>query len=232
MLWLMLVCVSTHPVLQLQGNHVAVWWIIYNGNVFITVYPTLDISDDEDFPVFKPRGKKKEDEAWNPKARVRVQGPRPERPMRQGVRRQAVEKGLEQAAARRQNLPVRAGIIIMCSSSVLIIPRNRQSSFDNVKQRECVRPHSPSLGRFWLTSYRRVGRGEVVAIDSPPSLYCCHCQPAPHWNPLPRRDPAFVCGAYSTASVSCGQNKHGIINIAVYSKQIIGKNLNSHYLIF
>ncbi|KAK3856195.1 hypothetical protein Pcinc_037467 [Petrolisthes cinctipes] len=69
------------------------------------VYPTLDISDDEDFPVFKPRGKKKEDEAWNPKARVRVQGPRPERPMRQGVRRQAVEKGLEQAAARRQNLP-------------------------------------------------------------------------------------------------------------------------------
>ncbi|KAK7085109.1 Lsd1/2 complex PHD finger containing protein Phf2 [Halocaridina rubra] len=70
------------------------------------VYPSLDISDDEDFPVFKPRGKKKEDEAWNPKARVRVSGPRPERPMRQGVRRQAVEKGLEQAAARRQNLPV------------------------------------------------------------------------------------------------------------------------------
>lgn len=64
------------------------------------------MSDDEDFPVFKPRGKKKEDEAWNPKARVRVSGPRPERPMRQGVRRQAVEKGLEQAAARRQNLPV------------------------------------------------------------------------------------------------------------------------------
>ncbi|XP_063607384.1 lysine-specific demethylase phf2-like isoform X1 [Penaeus indicus] len=69
------------------------------------VYPSLDLSDDEDFPVFKPRGKKKEDEAWNPKARVRVSGPRPERPMRQGVRRQAVEKGLEQAAARRQNLP-------------------------------------------------------------------------------------------------------------------------------
>lgn len=74
--------------------------------ITLSVYPTLDISDDEDFPVFKPRGKKKEDEAWNPKARVRVQGPRPERPMRQGVRRQAVEKGLEQAAARRQNLPV------------------------------------------------------------------------------------------------------------------------------
>lgn len=74
------------------------------------MYPTLDISDDEDFPVFKPRGKKKEDEAWNPKARVRVQGPRPERPMRQGVRRQAVEKGLEQAAARRQNLPVSYGV--------------------------------------------------------------------------------------------------------------------------
>ena len=74
--------------------------------MFSTVYPTLDLSDDEDYPVFKPRGKKKEDEAWNPKARVRVQGPRPERPMRQGVRRQAVEKGLEQAAARRQNLPV------------------------------------------------------------------------------------------------------------------------------
>lgn len=82
---------------------------------FPTVYPTLDISDDEDFPVFKPRGKKKEDEAWNPKARVRVQGPRPERPMRQGVRRQAVEKGLEQAAARRQNLPVSHCALEYCS---------------------------------------------------------------------------------------------------------------------
>lgn len=71
-----------------------------------TVYPTLDHSDDEDFPIFKPRGKKKEDEAWNPKARVRVWGPRPERPARVGVKKQAVEKGLEVAASRRNALPV------------------------------------------------------------------------------------------------------------------------------
>ena len=69
------------------------------------VYPTLDHSDDEDFPIFKPRGKKKEDEAWNPKARVRVWGPKPERPARLGVKKQAVEKGLEVAASRRNSQP-------------------------------------------------------------------------------------------------------------------------------
>ena len=69
------------------------------------VYPTLDHSDDEDYPVFKPRGKKKEDEAWNPKARVRVWGPKPDRPARLGVKRQSVEKGLEVAANRRNTQP-------------------------------------------------------------------------------------------------------------------------------
>ena len=34
------------------------------------VYPALDDSDDEH--VFKPRGRRRGDEAWNPKARVSV----------------------------------------------------------------------------------------------------------------------------------------------------------------
>ena len=33
----------------------------------ITVYPTLDHSDQEDGHVFKPRGRLKKDETWNPK---------------------------------------------------------------------------------------------------------------------------------------------------------------------
>lgn len=31
------------------------------------VYPTLDVSDAEDDHVFKPRGRLKKDETWNPK---------------------------------------------------------------------------------------------------------------------------------------------------------------------
>lgn len=33
----------------------------------IAVYPTLDLSDNEDEHVFKPRGRAKKDETWNPK---------------------------------------------------------------------------------------------------------------------------------------------------------------------
>jgi hypothetical protein len=76
------------------------------------VYPALDGSDDEDL-IFKPRGKRKMDEAWNPKARVGPLVPKTDRPTREGTKKQAVEKGLEAAAAKRAGLPV-------CS---ILIPR-------------------------------------------------------------------------------------------------------------
>lgn len=69
------------------------------------VYPALDGSDDEDL-IFKPRGKRKMDEAWNPKARVGPLVPKTDRPTREGTKKQAVEKGLEAAAAKRAGLPV------------------------------------------------------------------------------------------------------------------------------
>ena len=33
------------------------------------VYPTLDLSDDEDEHVFRPRGRQQKDETWNPKGK-------------------------------------------------------------------------------------------------------------------------------------------------------------------
>lgn len=68
------------------------------------IYPALDGSDDEDL-IFKPRGKRKMDEAWNPKARVGPLVPKTDRPTREGTKKQAVEKGLEAAAAKRAGLP-------------------------------------------------------------------------------------------------------------------------------
>ncbi|XP_045482030.1 lysine-specific demethylase 7B-like [Harmonia axyridis] len=65
------------------------------------IYPALDNSDDEDVHIFKPRGRSKVDEAWNPKARVGPLLPKMNRPAREGTKRQAVEKVLEAAAARR-----------------------------------------------------------------------------------------------------------------------------------
>ncbi|XP_044764906.1 lysine-specific demethylase 7B-like [Coccinella septempunctata] len=65
------------------------------------IYPSLDNSDDEDIHIFKPRGRSKVDEAWNPKARVGPLLPKTNRPAREGTKRQAVEKVLEAAAARR-----------------------------------------------------------------------------------------------------------------------------------
>jgi hypothetical protein len=46
------------------------------------------------------------DEAWNPKARVGPLVPKTDRPTREGTKKQAVEKGLEAAAAKRAGLPV------------------------------------------------------------------------------------------------------------------------------
>ena len=37
----------------------------------LSVYPTLDLSDNEDDHVFKPRGRQKKDETWNPKGRLK-----------------------------------------------------------------------------------------------------------------------------------------------------------------
>ncbi|XP_030746234.1 histone lysine demethylase PHF8-like [Sitophilus oryzae] len=65
------------------------------------IYPSLDNSDDEDVHIFKPRGRTKIDEAWNPKARVGPLLPKMNRPAREGTKKQAVEKVLEAAAARR-----------------------------------------------------------------------------------------------------------------------------------
>ena len=38
--------------------------------LFLPVYPTLDLSDNEDGHVFKPRGRMKKDETWNPKGGI------------------------------------------------------------------------------------------------------------------------------------------------------------------
>ncbi|GJQ66960.1 hypothetical protein Trydic_g21906 [Trypoxylus dichotomus] len=65
------------------------------------IYPSLDNSDDEDIHIFKPRGRSKVDEAWNPKARVGPLLPKMNRPAREGTKKQAVEKVLEAAAAKR-----------------------------------------------------------------------------------------------------------------------------------
>ncbi|KAK4871652.1 hypothetical protein RN001_015776 [Aquatica leii] len=65
------------------------------------IYPSLDNSDDEEIHIFKPRGRSKVDEAWNPKARVGPLLPKMNRPTREGTKKQAVEKVLEAAAAKR-----------------------------------------------------------------------------------------------------------------------------------
>ncbi|XP_063971927.1 histone lysine demethylase PHF8-like isoform X1 [Diachasmimorpha longicaudata] len=67
------------------------------------IYPALDASDDEEY-IFKPRGKRRVDEAWNPKARVGPLLPKTNRPAREGAKKTSVEKGLEAAAAKRAKL--------------------------------------------------------------------------------------------------------------------------------
>ncbi|XP_046405533.1 histone lysine demethylase PHF8-like isoform X2 [Ischnura elegans] len=69
------------------------------------IYPTLDLSDDEDDIIRARIVSKKMDEAWSPRARVGPVMPKTNRPVREGKKRTAVEKGLEAAAAKRANLP-------------------------------------------------------------------------------------------------------------------------------
>lgn len=92
---------------------IKIWQIIFTSLGYVdtifqilpTVYPALDTSDDEEL-IFKPRGKRKMDEAWCPKARVGPLVPKTDRPTREGTKKQSVEKVLEAAAAKRAGLPV------------------------------------------------------------------------------------------------------------------------------
>ncbi|XP_054280109.1 histone lysine demethylase PHF8-like [Macrosteles quadrilineatus] len=68
------------------------------------IYPSLDLSDEEEERTSRG-GKRKVDEAWNPKARVGHVAPKTDRPCREGAKKQSVEKGLEAAAAKRARLP-------------------------------------------------------------------------------------------------------------------------------
>ncbi|KAL7294860.1 hypothetical protein TKK_0011785 [Trichogramma kaykai] len=65
------------------------------------IYPALDVSDDDDEFGFKNKGKKEEDESWNPKARVGPLLPKTNRPAREGAKKTSVEKGLEAAAKKK-----------------------------------------------------------------------------------------------------------------------------------
>ena len=75
-------------------------------SVDVTVYPTLDVSDNEEDHVFKPRGRLKKDETWNPKAKLTPNCPKMERPSRDNARRESVESGLAAAAAKLADKPV------------------------------------------------------------------------------------------------------------------------------
>lgn len=97
--------------------------------MYVIVYPSLDLSDDEDTEKNSRGGKRKVDEAWNPKARVGHVTPKTDRPCREGAKKQSVEKGLEAAAAKRAGLPVSlnlccilviSSIKVNCIISVLI----------------------------------------------------------------------------------------------------------------
>ena len=69
------------------------------------VYPSLD--DDGDEPLFKSRSKnprrETRDAPWNPKAKVKAPVKKTDRPAREGARRQFIEEGLADAAARLAN---------------------------------------------------------------------------------------------------------------------------------
>lgn len=68
------------------------------------IYTSLDLSDDEDQHIFKPRGKQKKDETWNPKARVSVPGEKRERIARDSAKRESMESTLAATAAKYENL--------------------------------------------------------------------------------------------------------------------------------
>ncbi|XP_071081601.1 histone lysine demethylase PHF8-like isoform X3 [Haliotis cracherodii] len=70
------------------------------------VYPTLDLSDEEDITAPNRLKKQERDDTWNPKARVNVGTPKIERPHRIDVMKKSVESGLAQTAAKLSESPV------------------------------------------------------------------------------------------------------------------------------
>lgn len=62
------------------------------------IYPTLDMSDDEDY---LPQQSTKDDQTWNPKIKVSHLQPKKDRPIRDGTKNIAIEKGLKNAAEKR-----------------------------------------------------------------------------------------------------------------------------------
>merc|ERR1719290_314090 len=61
------------------------------------IYPTLDMSDEEDYIPHNT----KDDETWNPKIKVSHLQPKRDRPTREGTKNIAIEKGLKRAAEKR-----------------------------------------------------------------------------------------------------------------------------------
>lgn len=99
--------------------------------LFITVYPALDASDDEDY-IFKPKSKSQIDEAWNPKARVGPLLPKTNRPAREGVKKTSVEKGLEAAAAKRAKQSVSQHTAFLFNLYYFILFRTHNITFLNI----------------------------------------------------------------------------------------------------
>nr|CAD7256519.1 unnamed protein product [Timema shepardi] len=94
------------------------------------VYPSLDVSDGEE-PLNKRSKKRNIDEAWNPSARIGRLVPRTDRPTRYIKKNQAIEKGLEAAAAKRANLPIRTQILgfVGVTGIVTFLTRKRTNVF-------------------------------------------------------------------------------------------------------
>ncbi|KAI0207162.1 Histone lysine demethylase PHF8 [Lamellibrachia satsuma] len=140
------------------------------------VYPTLDTSDTEDPHVFKPRGKQKRDDTWNPKAKLQPNCPKPERPQRQGTRRESVESGLAAAAAKLANAPMAKRQYIRHkpkqdkpSYSTLLNPQpgtsstNKLASTSDTKRSHITTPESPPKAvkkarKGMATAKQRLGR--------------------------------------------------------------------------
>ncbi|XP_022191094.1 histone lysine demethylase PHF8 isoform X2 [Nilaparvata lugens] len=92
------------------------------------IYPSLDSSDDEDELPTSSKGKVG-DKAWNPRAKMGTITPKLDRPAREGVKRQAVEKGLEAAAAKRANTTTATASSASTAKST--ISRKRSASSRN-----------------------------------------------------------------------------------------------------
>lgn len=91
----------------------------------------MDNSDDDDIHIFKPRGRTKVDEAWNPKARVGPLLPKMNRPAREGTKKQAVEKVLEAAAARSRSVVGPNKVNIFLSIMTIFLCKLKTISYTN-----------------------------------------------------------------------------------------------------